>query len=151
MNELQINYLLKTNKYTKDCFRGTFAADELKYLKPNSIYIVNLDTRYNDGSHWISISRNDQNQIFYFCTSGISPFELNIISMLKQYPIIYFSPENIQSLSSTSCGLYCVLITYLLSRKVSLRKAIDLFSNDHFCNDIILREKIKEYFYDELF
>jgi hypothetical protein len=151
MNEIQINYLLKTNKYTKDTFRGTFAADELKKINLNCTYIVNLDTRRTNGSHWILLSRNHEGNILYFCTSGTPPFELNLLNLLEPYPIIYFSPDNIQSLASSSCGLYCVLIAYFISRHATLREAINVFTDDYFCNDVILLEKIKELFCDEVF
>jgi hypothetical protein len=151
MNEIHINYLLKTNKYTKDYFKGTYAVDELKIVELNSNYIVNLDTRQTNGSHWILLSRGKDDEVFYFCTSGTPPFELHLIKLLKQYPIVKFSPENIQSISSRSCGLYCVLITYFISRGISLREAINVFTDDHICNEIILREEIKKHFYDELF
>jgi hypothetical protein len=151
MNEIQINYLLKTNEYTKGNFKGTFASDELKKIKLNSNYIINLDTRRTNGSHWILLSRNERGDIFYFCTSGTPPFELNLLKVLEPYPIIYFSPDNIQSLASSSCGLYCVLITYFISRQATLREGINIFTDDYFCNDVILREKIKELFCDELF
>jgi hypothetical protein len=151
MNEIQINYLLKTNKYTKKRFRGTFAADELKKLELNSHYIVNLDTRQDNGSHWILLTRSEQGKVYYFCTSGIPPFELNLVSLLEKYPIIYYSPENIQSIKRQSCGAYCILVSYLMSRGFNLREAINIFTDDHIFNEVILWETIKKYFHNELF
>jgi hypothetical protein len=97
MNEIHINYLLKSNAYTKATFKGTFAADEVKKLELNSTYVVNLDTRAYNGSHWILLARSPKGKIFYFCTSGSPPFELHLVKLLEQYPVIYYSPTPIQA------------------------------------------------------
>jgi hypothetical protein len=151
MNEIHINYLLKINEYTKDTFKGTYSADEVKHLELNSNYIVNLDTRESNGSHWVLLSRHAEGPVSYFCTSGMPPFELNITKLLDQYPIIYYSPEKIQAAPSRSCGLYCVLIAYFIARGLSLRESINVFTGDQFYNEIILLENLKVYFHNELF
>jgi hypothetical protein len=153
MNEIQIGYMLKTNSYTNGSFRGVFAADEVKSLDRNSHYIINLDTRAYNGSHWILIARNAVGHVDYFCSSGTPPFELNILKLLDQYADVHYSTRIIQSVEpeSRSCGLYCVLISYLMCRGGNLRESTQIFTSDPLLNEIILYKLLKVFFKDELF
>jgi hypothetical protein len=154
MNEIHINYMLKNNRFTSSTFRGVFAADEVKSLEPNGHYVINLDTRKYSGSHWILITRDMSGHVHYFCSSGDPPFELNILKLLDHYhPQVHYSTRAIQSVDprSRSCGLYCILISYLMSRDWTLCESTTIFTNDPWLNEIILHRTLKVCFEDELF
>jgi hypothetical protein len=153
MNEIHIRYMLENNRFTKNTFRGVFAADEVKRLVRNGHYIINLDTRKYSGSHWILITRDRSGHVHYFCSSGEPPFELNILKLLDRYPLVHYSTRIIQSVDpqSRSCGLYCILISYLMSRGKTLRESTEIFTDDRWLNEIILHRALKVCFEDELF
>jgi hypothetical protein len=150
MNKIHINYLLKNNKVTKKNFKGTFAADELSKITGNGHYIINLDMIKDKGSHWILLIIKNKD-VLYFCPSGTAPFELHIVKKIKSYDKIYYSPKRIQHILSQSCGLFCIVISYLISKGRTLRESIDIFTeDDDFLNEVIVYNKIRKYFHHEL-
>jgi len=51
-----LDYLARQNPYLEPIFKGVFASDQLPKLKDIqtiSVYIVNVDTRDKQGSHWL--------------------------------------------------------------------------------------------------
>ena len=64
----QLDYLAKQDPYLQPIFRGVLASDQLpekKDIQPRSAYIVNVDSRDQPGSHWISIFvEEDRCQVF---------------------------------------------------------------------------------------
>src|SRR6266478_1794591 len=124
MNELQIKHLLANNIVTRHTFSGTYALDEIPYFEHNAHYILNLDPRAYPGSHWILIVRDSNGCINHFCSSGMPPYDPILLKKLKRYPVILYSPDVIQSPYSRSCGLFCALISYLMSCGNSLRESV---------------------------
>lgn len=55
MNTIQLTKIMEKDKFTKDLFRGVFAADQLpKHVAYfPSLYIVNTDTSQGEGEHWV--------------------------------------------------------------------------------------------------
>ena len=54
----QLDYLARQDPYLEPIFKGVFASDQLpkvKDIQTRSAYIVNVDTRDKQGSHWVSI------------------------------------------------------------------------------------------------
>jgi hypothetical protein len=49
---------------------------------------------------------------------------------LGSYPFYIYNAQKIQSEESTSCGLYCVLISLYLSRGLTLSEARAKFTSD---------------------
>jgi hypothetical protein len=79
-------------------FLGCFIRDDVPKLKKGESCILNLNGR----SHWTCFYRHDDGKYFYHDSYGmIGP------KILDKYDYIY-SETDLQSLSSTACGFYCV-------------------------------------------
>ena len=113
MEEKEINKQLKS----LSGYLGTFAVNELNdlYISHYPCYIVvNLDKRGNDGTHWIAIAMYI-NDIFICDSLGAllpsDEFPSDLINFL--YRVSFrrdlFITQQLQSSTSESCGLYCIL------------------------------------------
>ena len=93
-------------------YRGTFMRNELTKMQPweSETTIVNLETSKDMGSHWLLIWKDGNNKIAYSSFGDTMPNEV------KDYlgKNIYTSNIQIQDFNEDTCGMYCVLIAYLL-------------------------------------
>lgn len=112
MNELNFKHIFRFYK----AYRGTHALDELSFLKLQNeeVITVNLDPRSLPGSHWLAIAR--KNNILYILDSlnlGYylqEPYIKQFIKIQKCCCIVK-NVFRMQSLSSSTCGLYVCLFT----------------------------------------
>ena len=102
-------------------FKGCYYKDLLKKVEPNSSYILNLNSEYdednkrNGGSHWVALVIDDDKQGMYFDPYGIGvPLEITNLLKSNQYKI-YHANKNIQSLMSNLCGFFCLGFIYFLT------------------------------------
>lgn len=99
---------------------------------PNDIsgwFIINLDLQANGGTHWCSAYKNKLKS-FYFDSFGFIPPN-NLSKILKNYE---YNDLKIQSLSSQSCGWFCLIcIHYCQNNNNDFQKFIKIFSeNENF-------------------
>ena len=73
LSNVFINNLLKDEK----SYLGTFSKDEIPLIDINKSLIFNLQNSTEKGSHWLSISRKNNN-IFIFNSFGIGHIPKNI-------------------------------------------------------------------------
>jgi len=151
MDENQINHLLKNVPN----YQGSFAVDELnetKVLFYPSFLVINLDTRGNNGTHWIAVAIY-QSQIF-ICDSlgGILPdktFPRQLIDFL--YPLAttrkLHITKQLQPFSSNLCGLYCITFIKEMSEHNCFCEFLRLFSTDYVQNDTVVKFLNKGDFY----
>ena len=73
-------------------FKGCYYKDTLKKVEPNSSYIINLNSDYNEknegntGSHWVAISTNDMKQAIYSDSYGEKePTQIKYLLKCNQY------------------------------------------------------------------
>ena len=102
-------------------FRGCFFKDTLTKIEPNSSYILNLNSEYdeegdrNKGSHWTALYIDDNKQSIYFDSYGLGPpKEIKNLLKSNQYKIGN-TKKNIQSLMSNLCGVFCLAFIYFLN------------------------------------
>ena len=98
-----MNNLLKDEK----SYLSTFSKDEIPLTKSNKSLIFNLQNSNEKGSHWISLSRTNNN-IFIFDSFGVAYIPKNIYEIYKNFNIIT-NIYRIQDINSNLCGLFCVL------------------------------------------
>ena len=117
---------------TVNNFVGCFFDDELNELKPNSSYIINLQSEYdkngnrNNGTHWCAIVTDDRNNAIYFDSFGTSP-PISIIKLLKKYKYKYgYTNKVIHNLRSDLCGYFAVAFIYLATKN---KPATNLITN----------------------
>ena len=141
MNENQINVLLKNVQN----YQGSFALDEIGQIETKSIpefFILNLDIRAGGGNHWIAFAIY-QNEV-YICDSlgGLVPGKqfpkqlINFLHILTQNRKLYVTKQ-LQPLSSTKCGEYCVLFVKEMS-KTNFCSFLSLFTTNLYQNDKIV-------------
>ena len=143
MDENQINQVLKNVKR----YQGSFALDELNQIKIfpyPSFFIVNLDKRENEGTHWIAIAVYMRD--VYICDSlgGLIPdnsFPRDLITFLKNLTAkrkIHITKQ-LQPSHSSYCGHYCIAFVNEMSLHNCFKTFLSFFTCDLQQNDIIVR------------
>ena len=66
LSNIFINNLLKNEKY----FSGVYSKDQIPLIENNKSLIFNLQNSDQKGSHWVSLSRKN-NDIFIFDSFGV--------------------------------------------------------------------------------
>lgn len=126
--------------------------DELKEQYPSGNYIVNLNNKDENGSHWVSFVIH-QNIAFYFDSFGAQPPQ-EFITYCKKFKLkLCCNTYIIQNINSSNCGYYCLgLIVYLhknnafnTSKKFisEANDFINLFEDNTKLNDKILFDYLK--------
>jgi hypothetical protein len=140
-------------------YGGCFSKDLVneRNCKDGELYILNLDKVGNEGSHWTLLSLCNPEMNFYFDSFSAPPPESVVRFLKKQQKNALCQPlyENDQSLSSVSCGYFCVMFALLIiKRGFTPKQCIDFFDNDTKYNESIIEEfaldvlrKLKSYTY----
>ena len=85
------------------------------------------------GSHWIALSRKDNNT-FIFDSFGIGHIPKNIYEIYKKFNIIT-NIYRIQDINSSLCGLFCL---YNLNSKNKFIEFLNMFNvNDYIKNELV--------------
>ena len=133
LSNIFINNLLKDEK----SYLNTFSKDEIPLIENNKSLIFNLQNSDQAGSHWLSISRKNNN-IFIFDSFGIAYIPKNIYEIYKNFNIIT-NIYRIQDINSNLCGLFCVLFClYKVNSKNKFIEFLNLFTvNDYIENELV--------------
>ena len=139
--------LLKLLRKTKN-FVGVFAEDELRNLSLTlfpSFFVVNLDSSYMHGSHWLAIRISNKSiEIFDplgFEILGWPRIPCNLLKFVKRWAVhrkTFISPI-LQPKESFLCGFYCIL--FIICRNfISFSEILNQFghpnSNDLFVSKL---------------
>jgi hypothetical protein len=128
----------------KKVFQGVYACDEIenKHIKKYpAAFIVNLDTRKQSGSHWVAIFVTKNKIASYFDSFGLRPNNKHIMKFLrKTCKTFRYNKDQLQSINSTVCGLYCIMfILFKMGKMLPRIKIADFskyFSKNTFINDL---------------
>lgn len=143
MYENQLNQKLRKEKN----YLGSYALDELNEIKIDifpSFFVINLDKRQNNGTHWIALAVYEN--IVYICDSlgGILPENtiptalINFLHILLISRKLYITKQ-LQDINADTCGCYCVLFIILMQRKKSFKEFLQLFTSNLKQNDHIVK------------
>ena len=132
LSNIFINNLLKDEK----SYLSTFSKDEIPLIENNKSLIFNLQNSNQPGSHWIALSRKDNN-IFIFDSFGIGHISKNIYDIYKNFNIIT-NIYRIQDINSNLCGLFSILFClYKVNSKNKFTEFLNLFNvNDYIKNEL---------------
>ena len=83
LSNIFINDLLKKEKYFSACY----SKDQIPLIENNKSLIFNLQNSNESGSHWVSLSRKNNN-IFIFDSFGIGDIPNNLYKIYKNYKYI---------------------------------------------------------------
>ena len=139
LNNQQIDEYYKNESRYGGCFS---ASDINKIGKGEQrFYILNLDKPSGLGSHWVSLDLTDKECGRYYDSYSLSPPE-QVVKYLKKY-----RTENIrniaqhQSLTSSSCGWFCIFIlNHLLQGKSFVDTVALLDSRNTNANEKVLHK-----------
>ena len=133
LSNIFINNLLKDEK----SYLNTFSKNEIPLIENNKSIIFNLHNSDQPGSHWITLSRTNNN-IFIFDSFGIGYIPKNIYNIYKDFNIIT-NIYRIQHITSNLCGLFCILfVLYKVNSKNKFIEFLNLFNvNDYIKNELI--------------
>ena len=135
LSNVFINKLLKNEKSYLD----TFSKDEIPLIENDKSLIFNLQNSNEKGSHWISVSRKNNN-IFKFDSFGTGHIPKTIYEIYKNFNIIT-NIYRIQHINSNLCGLSCVLFyLYKVNSKNKFIGFLNLFNaNDYIKNELVYK------------
>ena len=144
MDNRQLTAICKLDPLMRSMFLGCFPADCLPLSMPeDTCLICNQDDSSLGGSHWLTVyhSKKDK-KIYYIDSLGEKPKSRFIITCLSSYqvPIVYNNTP-LQLAISNSCGLYCCVIVYFISRQYNPEQIIKTFfkPNDLLFNDLLVK------------
>ena len=91
---------------------------------PLNIFVNLYDSDNNVNGHWCLSFINDDEKVYY------SSFGDPIFNQVKEFMMkvddrkILFSNFQIQDFNTETCGLYCILIFFLLNNKINFEDII---------------------------
>ena len=103
LSNIFTNNLLKDEK----TYLNTFSKNEIPLIENNKSLIFNLQNSNQPGSHWLAISRKDNN-IFIFDSFGVGHIPKNIYKTYKNFNIV----TNIYIEFKTSIQIYVDYTVY---------------------------------------
>ena len=89
---------------------GVFSKDKLPTEMKKGFYVINLNDHNESGSHWTAFYYNNPDYSIYIDSFGFPAPKL-IENKIKPYICNY---RDIQSLSSTAYGYFCIAFIYIL-------------------------------------
>ena len=131
MNTIQINEIMKNDKFTKNCFIGTFALNKLPKIKfyPCCL-ILNNKPDYHNGQHWLAIYFHKNKTAEFFDSFGNHPSFYNVVKYLENNSVRFkYNKTRLQSHTSYYCGLYCCFYLFNKSRNKSLNYFLKQFKS----------------------
>ena len=133
LSNIFINNLLKD----EESYLSNYSKDEIPLIENNKSLIFNLQNSNQSGSHWIALSRKDNN-IFIFDSFGIGYIPKNIYDIYKNFNIIT-NVYRIQHMNSNLCGLFCILFClYKVDTKNKFIEFLNMFNvNDYIENELV--------------
>ncbi len=107
-------------------FGGVFSKDEIFEKGKGGqklFYILNLDNKNSEGSHWVLLSMLNDNTSVYFDSYGVTPPE-KVKDFMKRFrPYSVFNNSILQSLGTESCGYYSI---FMVEKLLKGHKFIDV-------------------------
>ena len=116
---------------------GSYSKDEIPLIENNKSLISNLENSDQKGSHWVSLSRKN-NDIFIFDSFGVGYVPNKIYEIYKNYNIIT-NIYRIQDINSNLCGLFSVLFClYKVDSKNKFISFLNLFNPNNFLKNELI-------------
>ena len=130
---------LRQDEFCRGIFSKVIPLDYLP-LRINypSGYIFNTDPSYLPGEHWLALFYNSEGKCTFFDSFGRHPKEFRLENYLNRTSKEWeYNSTILQSLTSVTCGQYCIYFIQLMCRGFKLDEIIKGFSiNDFNENDL---------------
>lgn len=132
MNTLQLDSVLRSDPYSANLYRGTYARDDFpKNAVRKGLYICNTDKRSEPGTHWIACYLTKSGDNLYFDSFGLEPYLPEFKSVLLSRPnsAVSYCQASLQSYDTVTCGHYCLIFCLLIARGYSLDKIVAILNS----------------------
>ncbi len=137
MNSIQIQNIIQKIPVINDVFQGIYSIDTLPFHnKKNGVYICNTDPASKPGTHWVALFLNGKKCNEYFDSlkrKPLPPFSVFLNNKFKS------CSKQLQNSFSISCGIWVIFYVILKCYFIPLKQVEDLFANDTFLNEILLK------------
>jgi hypothetical protein len=108
MNSLQIDTILRKNRHTKNCYKGTYGSDNIKRFNEYPYAIVaNTQKITQPGQHWVGMYISNVDTIEYFDSFG-GPPNNEIKKFTETFKNVKRNTRKIQSDFDNSCGSHVI-------------------------------------------
>ena len=118
MNNLEIEQMIKDLKIKN--FIGVFMRDQIPNISdPLFYFIYNTQCSFENGAHWITFCKINK-KYYHYCPYGSDPSK----EIIDKYNPVLSSTFRFQNFDEKSCGLYCILLIYLLDKGNSFEDSV---------------------------
>ena len=134
LNSLQIHEIIRKDLYAKWDFKSVLPRDRLpsRVVYPSS-YVVNTHESSKKGEHWLALYFDKTGYCTFFDPFGLSPSFYGFDNYLKKTSRGFtFNTQQIQSVTSSVCGYYCIYFVLLMSRNFTLKEILMFFDKKDF-------------------
>jgi hypothetical protein len=137
------------NKLFKDweTYGGCFSKDYVSRTKTKDgyFYVLNMDDKDGNGTHWILLDLSDKNtNLYYDSFGGYLPQKVEKLLMKSHKDFVMNDIyQNEQSPTSISCGFFVLLICLLRKDGYTPKECINIMND----KNIRGNEKMMEYLY----
>ena len=116
-------------------------------VKPAGI-IVNTDSQYEEGEHWLAIYIPIYGAIEYFDSLGLPIYIKEIQDFVG--PVYKLNNKLVQYLLSSTCGQYCMFFLYMKSIGKKFDNIMSVFTEDKRFNDRMVNDTVESIFSTDL-
>lgn len=110
----------------------------LPTILKNKFWVLNMDDKNKDGTHWVLLWNCDSKRCYYMDPFGAPPPENVKDLILKTKKQGLYNDIDLQDLNSESCGWMCIYFASELAKK---RQFLDILMDD-FTMDPKLNEQL---------
>lgn len=113
-------------------FRGVWSIDDFFLSKTASLrlpaaIVINTDTSDGPGIHWVAAYIDPWQRGWYFDSYGFPPPPILVYFLNARTIYWTFSDTTLQSVTSTTCGYFCLYFLYHKTRGKTLSQIIGFF------------------------
>jgi hypothetical protein len=151
MNTTDIENILRTDRKCSLYFKGVMPRDHFCDFVINAdstsyTVVFNSDPSHRPGQHWMVFVKNNTKG-YYFDSYGQHPSTYPDVkeALSSSVDTVYWSSERLQSLTTNTCGDYCILFCHLIHRGWTMEDIVTTLQSigasekrDHFLRKLIL-------------
>ena len=160
LDTAQLVMMLTGNPITKPYFHGVYPADELsgvrwaplKIEKYPALLIANTDESDMPGQHWVGFFFTEDKTCEFFDSYGNQPWKYYYPWLKFMYvnsDMEMFNDKCVQAPTSTTCGHHCLFFLNERCKGLSMKKIVDMYSDNLKYNDLFVMEYTRNILYEK--
>ena len=110
-------------------------------------FIVNTETAWQEGAHWLAIFIPKAGPAEFFDSLGNSPIHYDLdfqTFLLQEKPCFMYNTHRLQNFGSDLCGLFCLYFIEKRIQNISFHDILSKFSSNLLNNEQILSKEFPE-------